>query len=95
MTMRIYVDFNSMAMDEQGRVQIGRVGRENAKPKDGHLLELLQPGMPVTLYDEELEVDAIVELVEFRDDYQAWVGTPDWSTQRDLALLAAAPDRQQ
>jgi hypothetical protein len=43
----------------------------------------LRPGLVVTLYDEEMEVEAIVEFDEYA---AAWLGQPNWSTRRDLPL---------
>jgi hypothetical protein len=37
----------------------------------------------VTLYDEEMEVEAVVE---FDEHDRAWLGQPHWSTRRDLSL---------
>jgi hypothetical protein len=37
----------------------------------------------LTLYDEEMEVQA---LVEFDEHDQVWPGKLDWSTRRDLLL---------
>jgi hypothetical protein len=41
----------------------------------------LRPGLIVTLYDEEMEVDAVVE---FDEQDRVWLGRPHWSTRRDL-----------
>lgn len=86
-TPRVYVDFNSMTMDEQERVFIGR---EGAAQDDQGLLASLGQGAPVVLYDEEMEVAATVELVRLRDAETVWLGRPDWSTRRDLVPLQAA-----
>ena len=81
MIVRIFVDFNSMLMDQEERVYIGREG----DPQDDQdLLKSLGQGSPVLLYDGEMEVNATVEIVLFREGYKAWLGRPDWSTRRDL-----------
>ncbi len=67
---------NSMPDD---KVYICRVGSEPTELK-----LYLQPGITVLLFDEELEVEAVIERVEFREDYHAWLGTPNWSTQKDI-----------
>lgn len=82
MATRMYVDFNSMAMDEQERVFIGR---EGSPQDDQELLQSLQQGSAVVLYDEEMEVMAAVEIVRVREGYKAWLGRPDWSTRSDFA----------
>ncbi len=74
MAPRVYVDFNTMAKDRERRVYINTRVQQD-------LTSLLRPGLPVILYDETLEVEAIVE---FDEQYKEWVGRPDWSTRRDL-----------
>lgn len=76
MAMRLYVDFNTMTIDAKERVYINP-RMQPALAKD------LRPGLVVTLYDEEMEVEAIVEFDEYAD---AWLGRPNWSTRRDLPL---------
>jgi DNA-binding transcriptional regulator/RsmH inhibitor MraZ len=74
MEMRFYVDFNTMTIDPKERVYIN-TQMQPALGKD------LRPGLVVTLCDEEMEVEAIVE---FDEQDQAWLGQPNWSTRRDL-----------
>ena len=76
MAMRIYVDFNTISADPQDRVYI------NTRLHPA-LVQTLRPGLTVMLYDEEMEVPA---LVEFDEHDQVWLGQPDWSTRRDLPL---------
>ena len=76
MTARLYVDFNTMAMDSKERVYI------NPHTQPG-LMQELRPGLVVTLYDEEMEVEAVVE---FDEHDRAWLGQPHWSTRRGLSL---------
>jgi hypothetical protein len=71
---RIYVDFNTMQTDERERVFV------NTMVTPG-LAEELQPGMPVTMYDECLEVTGVLEFEPARG---LWYGVPDWSTRREL-----------
>lgn len=82
MATRMYVDFKSMAMDEQGRVFIGR---EGSPQDDRELLQSLRQGSAVVLHDEEMEVTATVEIVRVREGYKAWLGRPGWSTRCDFA----------
>ena len=74
MGMRIYVDFNTIATDSKERVYINT----QVQPV---LEKALRPGLAVTLYDEEMEVEAIVE---FDAHDHIWLGQPNWSTHRDL-----------
>jgi len=77
MAIRIYVDFNTMTTDPKERVYINtRMQPDRAKD--------LRSGLVVTLYDEEMEVEAIVE---FDEKDHTWLGQPDWSTRRDLSSL--------
>ncbi len=41
----------------------------------------LRPGLLVTLYDEEMEVEATVE---FETQNLIWLGRPNWASRRDL-----------
>jgi hypothetical protein len=76
MAVRLYVDFNTMAMDPKERVYIN-------PNTHSALAQKLHPGLVVTLYDEEMEVEAVVE---FDEHDHAWLGQPNWSTRRDLPL---------
>ena len=76
MTVRLYVDFNTMTMDPKERVYIN-------PHTQSVLMQELHTGLVVTLYDEEMEVEAVVEFDE-RD--RVWLGQPHWSTRRDLSL---------
>jgi hypothetical protein len=75
---RIYTDFNST--DERGeRIFLGVEGSwqiELYRP-----LTWLRPGAVVDLYDEELQVEAVLELDEGR---KAWYARPNWSSKRIL-----------
>src|SRR6266571_8113353 len=57
MTVRLYVDFNTMAIDPKERVYINP--HTQLVP-----MQELHPGLVVTLYDEEMEVEAVVEFDE-------------------------------
>ncbi|MGI8727908.1 MAG: hypothetical protein ACR2K6_09570 [Solirubrobacterales bacterium] len=76
---RISVDFNTMMMDPEARVLLPT----HMVPK---ILPALRPGLRVSLYDETLEVEAVVEQDDrYRD---RWWARPDVSTYRDLPYLA-------
>jgi hypothetical protein len=74
--VRLYVDFNTMAIDHKERVYIN----PHTQPV---LMPELHPGLVVTLHDEEMEVEAVVE---FDEQDRVWLGRPHWSTRRDLSL---------
>ena len=76
MAVRLYVDFNTIAMDPKERVYI------NPHTQPG-LTQQLHTGLVATLYDEEMEVEAVVE---FDEHDRVWLGQPHWSTRRDLLL---------
>ncbi|MBA3873540.1 MAG: hypothetical protein H0X30_30785 [Anaerolineae bacterium] len=78
MALRVFVDYNTISDDVQGRIHINTVVFKS-------LLELLQPDLPLVLFDEEsLEVDAVAE---YELEYDFWYGVPDWSTRRELPQL--------
>lgn len=67
---RIFADFHNA--DEQGRLRLNCVGTiedlssKNIKLQDGQLL---------ALYDEELEVDGVVQ---YSEEENLWVAAIDW-----------------
>jgi hypothetical protein len=67
---RIFADFHNA--DEQGRLRLNCVGtiedlsRQNIKLQDGQLL---------AFYDEELEVDGVVQ---YSEEENIWVAAIDW-----------------
>ncbi len=67
---RIFADFHNA--DEQGRLRLNCVGtiedlsRQNIKLQDGQLL---------AFYDEELEVDGVVQ---YSEEENLWVAAIDW-----------------
>jgi len=78
MALRVFVDYNTATDDLSSRISINTQLFK-------HLLDILSPGLPLVLYDEDsLEVDAVAE---FNHEYQCWYGLPDWSTRRDLPPL--------
>lgn len=78
---RIYADFNTMMMDERERVLINTIAQAD-------LATTLRPGLVTVLYDETLEVEAVVE---FDEDDQRWWAEPRWSTSRDLPCPESSP----
>jgi hypothetical protein len=71
---RIYVDFNTKNMDERERVYINT----RLHPE---LLEALNEGERVVLFDEEVQMEAVLE---YEADYGRFLGVLDWSTLKDF-----------
>jgi len=73
---RIFADFHNA--DEQGRLRLNCVGtiqdlsRQNIKLQDGQLL---------ALYDEELEVDGVVQ---YSEEENLWVAAIDWKQVKQV-----------
>ncbi|MEZ2227524.1 MULTISPECIES: hypothetical protein [unclassified Microcoleus] len=73
---RIFADFHNA--DEQGRLRLNCVGtiedlsRQNIKLQDGQLL---------AFYDEELEVDGVVQ---YSEEENLWVAAIDWKQIKQL-----------
>lgn len=84
MTLRVYVDFNTMGMDEEERVLLNTAVYHS-------LVDELRPGLPITLWDETLEVEA---MAEFDEQDGRWWGKPDWSTSRDVACYEADTEQR-
>ena len=76
---RIFADFHNA--DEQGRLRLNCVGtiedlsHQNIKLQDGQLL---------ALYDEELEVDGVVQ---YSEEENLWVAAIDWKQIRQVEEL--------
>ncbi len=81
MAAHIYVDFNTMMMDPEERVYIGK---EGSAQDDQDMLSVLRSGMPVVLYDGEMQVKAAIE---YDGERKIWFGKPDWATRRDTAPM--------
>ncbi|MGH2515834.1 MAG: hypothetical protein ACRDHP_09275 [Ktedonobacterales bacterium] len=80
---QISVDFNTMMSEPVDIVKLGQVGTPN-----GDRLPSLQDGERVILYDEEMQVEAIVS---FNATNRYWLASPDWCTRVDLPLDTAHP----
>ena len=75
MSLRVYVDFNSR--DEYDHIFLNPHGPSNAMKL---LWDTLVEGAKVTLWDEEIEVEAHLA---WSSTLEMWLGIPDWSTKRD------------
>ena len=80
-----------MMMDKDERVYIGSEGLEQDSPA---LLDSLPAGTSITLYDEELEVEAVVDIVEHDKGQRIWLGKPNWTMRRDLLPVALSTAQQ-
>lgn len=80
---KISVDFNTMMSEPVDVVKLGQVGTPN-----GDRLPPLQDGERVILYDEEMQVEAIVR---FNAANRYWLASPNWTTRVDLPLDTAHP----
>jgi hypothetical protein len=67
MTERIYVDFNSRVAEDKIIIPLATAKANGSR---------YHVSAPVTLYDEELEVEA---RLEYSSDNQCWIGVADWS----------------
>jgi len=70
MSQKIYVDFNSRLTEERIIIPYAL---------EGDIIAGLRVGDSVTLYDEELEVEACWD---YDSEQQWWVGQVDWKTIR-------------
>lgn len=76
---RIFADFHNA--DEQGRLRLNCVGTiedlslQNIKLQDGQLL---------AFYDEELEVDGVVQ---YSEEENLWVAAIDWKQIKQVEEL--------
>lgn len=75
-TFRVYVDFNSRTPTD--RVVLNPTG--SLREIQAHFGPNLVIGTRLTLYDEELEVDA---LLSYDEQCEKWVAVPIWATRRD------------
>jgi hypothetical protein len=82
---RLFVDFNTLNSEP---VELLKLGEEGAP--DRHLLHSLKPGERVIFFDGELEVEGTVDVTVVHGA-RFWLGTPDWSTQRDQRAAHSTP----
>lgn len=73
---RVYVDFNTMMLDGE-HVHIRKDGLAQDDPT---ILPSIYRGERVTLYAEDMEVEAVV----VGEEPGAWLSRPDWPTRRFL-----------
>jgi hypothetical protein len=82
---RVFADFHNA--DLQGRVRLNCIGtmRDLARQKI-----LLQEGLPIRIYSEDVEADGVVQ---FSTEEKIWVAAIDWNLiqQRNDSLAAKRP----
>jgi hypothetical protein len=81
--IHISVDFNTMTMDPHERVLI-------PTHVETDLLHHLRSGQEVVLYDESLEVEAVVE---FDPADRRWWAQPNWASKRHLSEVVTSGRR--
>ncbi len=72
--IRISVDFNSRT--PAGHVVFNPESVRELESESG----ALRPGIPLTLHDEEIEVEAVLS---YDEEFKVWVAIPNWLTQRE------------
>lgn len=76
MTIRIYADFNSK--DERGYLDLGVYGSYKDILR---LSDQIYSGMPVVVYFDGIEIDAVLE---YDENDNRWYGiVEDWTNYRD------------
>jgi hypothetical protein len=70
----VYADFNNA--DQSGRLRLNCVGTIEDLSQQGIQL---REGLPLTLHDEELEADGVVQ---FSSEEKLWVAAIDWKAIR-------------
>ncbi|HKP54659.1 MAG TPA: hypothetical protein VJ183_18635 [Chloroflexia bacterium] len=81
MMQRIFVDFNTMGRNQEGRVLININAEQNMN-------KTFQPGMRVLLFEGETDVLEVEGVLELDAQYNCWWARPDWSTRRDYSVEA-------
>jgi hypothetical protein len=81
---RVFADFHNA--DAQGRLRLNSIGTLEDLAR--HMI-VLQDGLPLTLYSEELEVDGVVR---YSTDEKVWVAAIDWNAIRDVGSEATSPE---
>jgi hypothetical protein len=81
---KVFADFHNA--DAQGRLRLNSVGTvEDLSRRKIVLYE----GLPLTVYSEELETDAVAQ---FSPDEHVWVAVIDWSSIRDQETPSGSRD---
>lgn len=84
--LRVFADFHNA--DAHGRLRLNCIGTV-ADLANQHIV--LQDGLALTLYSEELEVEGVVQ---YSTDENLWVAVIDWNAVRDVGTAVISPEEQ-
>ena len=81
---KVFADFHNA--DAQGRLRLNCIGTVEDLAQQQIVL---QDGLPLTFYSEELEVEGVVQ---YSTDEHVWVAVIDWRAIRDMGPHAISPE---
>ena len=81
---QVFADFHNA--DAKGRLRLNCIGTVEDLAQQQIVL---QDGLSLTLYSEELEVEGVVQ---YSTDENLWVAVIDWNAIRDVGTQALSPD---
>lgn len=84
---RVFADFHNA--DTQGRLRLNCIGTVEDLARQRIVL---QDGLCLTLYSEDLEVGGVVQ---YSTDENLWVAIIDWSAIKDVGSQATFPGYQE
>ena len=84
--LRVFADFHNA--DVQGRLRLNCIGTVEDLAQQQIVL---QDGLSLTLYSEELEAEGVVQ---YSTDENVWVAVIDWGAIRDVGSPPIAPEDQ-
>lgn len=85
-TCRVFADFHNA--DAQGRLRLNCIGTVEDLAQQQLVL---QEGVCLTLYSEELEAQGVVH---YSTDENVWVAIIDWRAIRDVGAYPRVPEEQ-
>ena len=84
--LRVFADFHNA--DAQGRLRLNCIGTVEDL---AHQHIVLQDGLDLILYSEELEVEGVVQ---YSTEENLWVAVIDWSAIRNVGTATISPEDQ-
>jgi hypothetical protein len=84
--LRVFADFHNA--DAQGRLRLNCIGTVEDL---AHQHIVLQDGLDLTLYSEELEAKGVVQ---YSTDENLWVAVIDWNAIRNVGTAVISPGEQ-
>ncbi len=81
---KVFADFHNA--DAKGRLRLNCIGTVEDSAQQQIVL---QDGLSLTLYSEELEVEGVVQ---YSTDENMWVAVIAWNAIRDVGTQALSPD---